>query len=1109
MKRILKRIFVGLLIFIASIFLITTITINTPLVRKIIVSRLEDLLNAKIVLKRIHITPLSAGIYNFGIIKNNKKLVGISRINVTFNPFKLKNLKIKSVYISGLNVAYTKEIQQLIPKTKGNTNVLPLKIKKLRIKNSNIKIRDYSIKTDIELKITKIPEGIKASIKKFRINVNGNNLIKNISGDVSLVEEGIVISNMKAQFKEGEAYFAGLISDSLNLDVVMRNIQIKNYYRYIAEDVSGNLNLNMKIFGKRANPTFNGNIYITNPFYKNYRFENVNLSFLYNNNSINASITIGDIVKGLFSGNINRRITGKIDIKNLDIFNYTGIKSDVNGSILIHTNRTGNGNYTLKLKKSTVEDLVITDLFIQLTRKYRNIVLQNLSIKGKGISINSSGFYSPESINIALNVDSTNIKSFNSFLPFGNINGTLSMNINAQGKPNSPSIKGNALVNEFEYKEFKGKKARITINLSNLQNGNINMSGNDFYIGKTQVDSFILNTLLKENLIHYDISALLKKKNLFLKGKIKREKEIDIQLDTLLIRQEGKGNIINRDPIIIVKNRKNFEIKNFSILGPGFQIISKGTIGEQMDATINISSTDLRKIGMYSELKHILKGSMDMYVNLKGNNVTPVIGAYGVINNFQFDEASFDSISILMDIKDNYLNIYGINLIQNSKKSSITGNIPFDFKGKEKISMNEPLNFDLSLNLENFGNLLGFLKSQINIYRGSVTMNISGRGTMNNPILNGNINFSRVSFRIPQVDLRMENFNGSVNIKKRRATIDIKNKEKSIVVNGGLRLDGFKPELLNIKTKIDKFHIKNIKNTEALLSGIINLSGNIENPQLKGNIDIHKIILKIPFQKQRKTGKPRNPPLDIDVTINMPKNVWIRNELVDIELGGKIRYQKKQHMEIEGKMNVLNGYLYYFDKPFKVEEGNFEFYGSVIPNINLKAKSEFTYRKIDEEGKTEEIRGPVVLLVSGTLGDLNFDLYTEPPLPPMTLQEIIPLLNLDMTWSELASFQRMSKTIPSKAVSFFLRTQLLDRIQSSLGIDALDLNANLFGEKKSTQITVGKYFTKNVYGSYTHDILSEFPDQFQLKYIMKKGNILFERDERGSLWGGFEVVIRR
>jgi len=864
----------------------------------------------------------------------------------------------------------------------------------------------------------------------------------------------------------------------------------------------------MKIFGKRTNPTLDGNIYITNPFFKNYRLENVNLSFLYNNNSINASIAAGDKVKGLFTGNVNRRITGKIDIKNLDIFDYTGIKSNINGSMLIHTDKIGNGNYTLKLKRSTAEDVVITDLFIQLTKKYKNIILQNLSIKGQGISINSSGFYTPESIKIALNVDSTDIKKFNSFLPFGKINGTLSMKINAKGKLNSPSIKGNVFVDKLEYKEFKGKKTRITINLSNPQNGNINMSGNNIYIGKTQVDSFILNTYLEKNLIYYDISVLLKKKFLFLKGKIKKEKEINIRLDTLLVRQQGKGNITNRNPIIIVKNGRFVEIKDLSILGPGFQIISKGTLGEQMDAMINISSTDLRKIGMYSELKHILKGNMDMYVNLKGTKESPVIGAYGLINNFQFDEVSFDSISILMDIKDNYLNIYGINLIQNSKKSSIIGNIPFDFKGKEKIPMNKPFNLDLSLNLENFGKLFGFLTSQINIYRGSVTMDISGNGTMNNPLLNGNVNFSRVSFGIPQADIRMENFNGTVSIKKSRVKIDIKNKEKTIAMNGRLKLHGFKPELLNIKTKIDRFHIKNIKNTEALLSGIINLSGNIENPQLKGNIDIHKVIAKIPFQKQKKTGKPRNLPLDIDITINMPKNVWVRNELVDIELGGKVRFKKRQHIEIEGKMNVLNGYFYYFDKPFKVEEGNFEFYGPVIPNINLKSKSELTYRKTDDR-KTEEIKGPVVLLVSGTLGELNFDLYTEPPLPPMTLQEIIPLLNLDMTWSELASFQRMSKTIPSKAASFFLRTQLLNRIQSSLGIDALDLNANLFGEKKSTQITVGKYFTKNVYGSYTHDILSEFPDQFQLKYITKKGNVLFERDEKGSLWGGFEFVIRR
>ncbi len=114
-----------------------------------------------------------------------------------------------------------------------------------------------------------------------------------------------------------------------------------------------------------------------------------------------------------------------------------------------------------------------------------------------------------------------------------------------------------------------------------------------------------------------------------------------------------------------------------------------------------------------------------------------------------------------------------------------------------------------------------------------------------------------------------------------------------------------------------------------------------------------------------------------------------------------------------------------------------------------------------------------------------------------------------MKWSDLAKFQRMSTTIPSKAVSYVIRTQLLNRIRSSLGIDALDLNANLFGPEKSTQITVGKYFTRNIYGSYTRDIFAENPDQFLLKYIMRRGSIILQRNEEGNIWGGFEVNIKR
>jgi len=111
-----------------------------------------------------------------------------------------------------------------------------------------------------------------------------------------------------------------------------------------------------------------------------------------------------------------------------------------------------------------------------------------------------------------------------------------------------------------------------------------------------------------------------------------------------------------------------------------------------------------------------------------------------------------------------------------------------------------------------------------------------------------------------------------------------------------------------------------------------------------------------------------------------------------------------------------------------------------------------------------------------------------------------------MTWEQIASFQRMSSTLPSKALTYLIRTQLLNRIQSTVGIDALDLQANLFGEQKSTKITVGKYITKNLYAAYSKDILTPSPNQFKLQYFIKKaGAFTAERDEFGRYWAGVEI----
>jgi autotransporter translocation and assembly factor TamB len=535
-------------------------------------------------------------------------------------------------------------------------------------------------------------------------------------------------------------------------------------------------------------------------------------------------------------------------------------------------------------------------------------------------------------------------------------------------------------------------------------------------------------------------------------------------------------------------------------------MIITGFAGDKLDLTINISSPDLRKIAIFAGLKQILKGDLDFYISVRGTKENPVFGVYGLVHNFQFNDVKFDSLFILADYKDEFITLHSLKMQKDTISSVITAKVPFGLK--KGIIKDREIYANANINFSDIRFLSSYIK-EVNLYKGEFKMNVEAKGDMNNLNIDGNIGLSNISFSIPKINLKMEGFSGNIKLNEKKVELEIVNGEKTIKTKGYVLLKDLKPYDMNINTELVNFYIKDVFYTEANLKGLLSLQGSPFSPSLKGNIDIMKVVANIPFGGRKKGVKPREFPMDIDITINMPRNVWIRNDLVDMELGGMVKVKKKDRIKIEGEMNVLAGYFYYFDKPFNVEEGKFLFVEEIIPNINLKARSTLSYEEETEDKKKNIITGPVVLEVSGTLQDLQFDLYTEPPLPPLGLQEIIPLLNLDMKWSDLAKFQRMSTTIPSKAVSYVIRTQLLNRIRNSLGIDALDLNANLFGAEKTTQITVGKYFTKNIYGSYTRDIFATNPDQFLLKYIMRRGNIILQRNEEGNIWGGFEVNIKR
>ena len=1087
------------------------IFLNTPYMKNIVERIANGFLKGEVSIESLRLTPVSIRIRGFKWSENGEDIIKLDYCGVNFNPLEIKNLKIRKVVVAGLGMNAPESLKthlNLPERKREGVNIPPITVKYIRLDSISAYSKGHKIDLNTTLSIISDTSGMSIGFSRLVFNLDGEELVSGMNGEILIKDMNrIRIDSLSIGLIGGRMFVDGIIDTTLNLSLLLTNIHLSKL-RGIAKDttLTGIFNLKALVGGSIKEPDVKARINLRKPEFNGYSLNLVNVDAHLKGKEYSATLSVDTELSGEITGEIQRFTRGKLHLTKLNLEKFTGTGTELNGNITFNLDKNFNGNFNIQLYQSDYEGINFDKIKLIARRVGLDFYLDTLVVMGEIGRLFAGGEFVSGALDVSAWSDSLDIGIMKKFVKKYDMDGILKMNISVKGKPQNPSATGNIFIHKFTFRNISMDSLCLALNLSDKKNGMATIKVCNFKQGKTTVDTLFLKASLEDTVARFGIISYLGKQNLKISGKTTTGMPLVCRLDTFLFRKKGKKDIRNLKPILINMNRGELSIRDFSMKGPGFQFILNGTLGKKIDFLMNISSPDLRRIAMYMGLKHILKGDVDLYINVQGTKSSPIASVYGKINQFQFDEANFDSISIIAEYNRDRVKLIGLNLAKDTIVSHVDAEIPM---GKKGIDKNGDFSFNADIKFDNIAWALTRWRSMIDVYKGGIDLKVNGSGSINNPVIDGNVKIQNLCINIPTAGMRMEGFDGNVAISKKGIDIDIKNRDKTIKVNGKMGMEGFRMGKMDIGIDLTGFHIKDVMNVEALLDGKLKYAGTVKHASLTGDINIYKVVANIPFQGRRKGTKPRPSPVDIDIKIHMPRNVWVRNEFVDMELGGDIRFIRKQRMKMEGTMEIKGGYFYYFDKPFDVEEGKFVFVEDIIPNINLKARSTLTYRYTDEEGETREIQGPVVLIVSGTLDNLQFDLYTESPLPPLTLQEIIPLLNLDMTWSELASFQRMSKTLPSKAVSFFLRTQLLNRIQSSLGIDALDLNANLFGEEKSTQITVGKYFTKNLYGSYTHDILSEYPDQFLLKYILKRGDILIQRDEYGRYWGGFEITISR
>ncbi len=251
----------------------------------------------------------------------------------------------------------------------------------------------------------------------------------------------------------------------------------------------------------------------------------------------------------------------------------------------------------------------------------------------------------------------------------------------------------------------------------------------------------------------------------------------------------------------------------------------------------------------------------------------------------------------------------------------------------------------------------------------------------------------------------------------------------------------------------------------------------------EGDVRVKEAILPLGFGTTilRKKPQGKEAPWKMKIKFIGDKNVWLKNDMADVEMSGEIFLMKTDgEVYLSGDLASRRGRVYYLDHTLTVTEGKVVFTSDPEFNPTLDIRSEMV------------ARGNVTIIfhIAGTLRYPIFEFFTDNA--EWSEQDIITYLNLNMTWQELQEYQRrdvVGNVLPRRVFEY-IEAGASRRLRRMTGLDYFDFETPIFSTGNQAKVTVGKYVFPNLFITYTHDVFSFAQDAFTVEYMLNNRNEL-------------------
>jgi autotransporter translocation and assembly factor TamB len=543
----------------------------------------------------------------------------------------------------------------------------------------------------------------------------------------------------------------------------------------------------------------------------------------------------------------------------------------------------------------------------------------------------------------------------------------------------------------------------------------------------------------------------------------------------------------------------------------GGTLTARGSYGpdRQVQAWARLRGLQLEPMSRFLPGAHQLSGSVSGDLSLDGSATDPHATMNVLWQQGRFDRVAIDHVETDLAYRHGLLTVETLQARREDAQLHGKGTLPVDLS-RGGLLRDRP--WDVTITGE--GRRMGFvplLIRDVQSLRGPFTTEMRARGTPDDPkydgffrLSDGTLRLATLGDAIQDLDVQahldgqylvIEGIRGTTPIRERSLLKRIwrwifpSQKKGRFEITGRINLADL---AYDVAAKGKKVYINYLEEqSEAVSDFNVRITGR-ERPLLSGQVTVSRALISRPMNSSSRAAPGTAPPsFDTDLTVNIPKNCWMRNEAAEVELRGQLRViQNLEGLGMLGGLETIRGSYFFYGNTFHVDRGlvTFDDQYEIDPQLDVRAWTQVDRERVDL-AIGGRLKSPSITLTSSSG-------YSE--------HDILSLLAIHRSAGELDTLGT-GDVVVQQAESFFgsyLREAFNRKASQFLGVDKFTIRPGSESKLDITtaELTVGTYLSSRVYVEYSRRLSQESGEQVGVEYSLSRNLSLDGKRDKNGLY---------